>query len=168
MITLHQFARVWGTPNLSPFCCKVETYLRIARIPYEVADTFPPTAPKGKLPYLTDDGETISDSRFIVEYLKAEYDADLDRALSASQRAQSVAFQRMIEDDLGHDVLEVVAAAGLVRQQESDLRRPPSRRTRRGRVARAQVDPQGALGPGGSASASGIATSGPRWRETRA
>ena len=51
MITLHQFARVWDIPNLSPFCSKVETYLRMAGIPYEVADAIPPTAPKGKLPY---------------------------------------------------------------------------------------------------------------------
>ena len=62
MITLNQFARVWGIPNPSPFCTKVETYLRMAGIPYEVADAVPPQAPKGKLPYITDGGRKIADS----------------------------------------------------------------------------------------------------------
>ena len=28
MITLHQFARIWDIPNVSPFCSKVETLAR--------------------------------------------------------------------------------------------------------------------------------------------
>ncbi len=100
MITLHQFARVWDTPNLSPFCCKVETYLRMTGVPYRVADSVPPSAPKGKLPYITDDGEKIADSRLIIEYLRDRHHVDLDQPLSPAERAQSTAFQRMIEDDL--------------------------------------------------------------------
>ena len=38
-IKLFQFPRMFGIPNLSPFCCKLETWLRIAQIPYEVVDT---------------------------------------------------------------------------------------------------------------------------------
>ncbi len=100
MITLHQFAPVWDIPNLSPFCAKVETYLRMAGVPYEVADAIPPTAPKGKLPYISDGGKKIADSRFIIEYLRERYAVDLDAELTPSQRAESTAFQRMIEDDL--------------------------------------------------------------------
>ena len=100
MITLHQFARVWGIPNLSPFCCKVKTALRMAGLPYEVVDAIPAAGPKGKLPYITDGEKTISDSRFILEYLRETYDADLDRGLTAAERAESLAFQRMMEDDL--------------------------------------------------------------------
>jgi glutathione S-transferase len=99
MIRLYQFARVWGTPNLSPFCCKVETYLRIAKIQYEVVSAIPPSAPKRKLPYIDDVGTTVCDSRFIVEYLADRY-RDLDAGLTSAERAQSLAFQRMIEDDL--------------------------------------------------------------------
>ena len=32
MLKLYQFERTWGIPNLSPFCCKIETYLRMADI----------------------------------------------------------------------------------------------------------------------------------------
>lgn len=105
MITLHQFARVWDIPNLSPFCSKVETYLSLAEIPYRVSDAVPPTAPKGKLPYITDDGKKISDSRFIIAYLSEKYDADLDRGLTPPERAESLAFQRRIEDDLNWAVM---------------------------------------------------------------
>ena len=38
-IKLFQFPRMFGIPNLSPFCCKLETWLRITRVPYEVVDT---------------------------------------------------------------------------------------------------------------------------------
>jgi glutathione S-transferase len=100
VITLHQFARVWDIPSPSPFCAKVETYLRMAGIPYEVADAIPPTAPRGKLPYVVDGSETISDSRVIIEHLKERHGADLDRELTRPQQAESLAFQRMIEDDL--------------------------------------------------------------------
>jgi hypothetical protein len=32
-IKLFQFPRRFGIPNVSPFCCKLETWLRIARVP---------------------------------------------------------------------------------------------------------------------------------------
>ena len=54
-IRLFQFPRMFSVPNLSPFCCKLETWLRIAGIPYEVVDTpNPRNAPKGKLPFIED------------------------------------------------------------------------------------------------------------------
>jgi hypothetical protein len=37
-IKLFQFPRMFEVPNLSPFCCKLETWLRIAQIPYERGD----------------------------------------------------------------------------------------------------------------------------------
>lgn len=102
MITLHQFARVWDIPNLSPFCGKVETYLRMAAIPYQVADAdaVPPRAPRGQLPYITDDGRKVGDSRLIIDYLRDQYHADLDQGLTPRERAESMAFQRLIEDHL--------------------------------------------------------------------
>jgi hypothetical protein len=41
MITLYEFAPVWGIPNLSPARVKVETYLRMVRLPYEVRSAVP-------------------------------------------------------------------------------------------------------------------------------
>ncbi len=100
MIKFYQFAPAWGIPNVSPFCVKTETYFRMANLPYEKHNALPPQAPKGKLPFIDDNGRKIVDSRFIIEYLKETYGDTLDQYLNASQRAISVAMQRMIEDDL--------------------------------------------------------------------
>lgn len=101
MIRLHQFAPAFGLPNASPFCMKVETYLRMAGLPFELAndgDVF--KAPKRKLPYIDDGGTLVADSSFIVEHLKARHGDPLDATLSASQRALHTAFQRLFEENL--------------------------------------------------------------------
>jgi len=100
VIRLYQFAPVWGIPNLSPFCVKVETYLRLAALPYEIVDAVPPQGPKRKLPFIEDEGKRIGDSRFIIEYLKRTYGDPVDGHLAPAERAVSTAMQRLVEDDL--------------------------------------------------------------------
>lgn len=34
-IKLHKFGEVWGIADPSPFCLKVESFLREANVPYE-------------------------------------------------------------------------------------------------------------------------------------
>lgn len=98
MIKLYQFARAWNIPNPSHFCTKLETYLRMAEIPYEIVETLPLLAPKGKLPFIEDDGKKIADSRFIIAYLKKAFGDRLDSHLSREERAISTALQRLIEE----------------------------------------------------------------------
>jgi glutathione S-transferase len=102
MITLYQLPRSWGVPNLSQFCAKVATYLRLAEIPYQVATTLPIKAPRGKLPYIEDQGRKIivSDSRLIIRYLKANYGDPLDARLSAEEKGIATAWRRLIEEHL--------------------------------------------------------------------
>ena len=60
MIKLMQFPRMFGLPNPSPFCIKVEVLLKMAGLAYEcefVAN--PGKGPKGKLPAIKDDDEII-------------------------------------------------------------------------------------------------------------
>jgi glutathione S-transferase len=100
MIKLHQFARTWGIPNLSVFCVKVETYLRMNKLPYEIVESLPLKGPRGKLPYLEDGGRKLSDSRLIVNYLKEKY-GDPDKAqLTLEQQAIATAYQRLLEEHL--------------------------------------------------------------------
>ena len=100
MIKLHQFARTWGIPNLSVFCVKVETYLRMNKLPYEIVVPLPLKGPRGKLPYLEDDGRKLSDSRLIVNYLKEKY-GDPDKALlTPEQQGIATAYQRLLEEHL--------------------------------------------------------------------
>ncbi|MGI9132332.1 MAG: glutathione S-transferase family protein [Rhodoferax sp.] len=103
MITLYQFEPALGLPNASPFCMKLETYLRMAELPYVT----PPVAlrelgkaPKGKMPYITDGDATLADSTLIIDYLKSRYGDPLDGWLDAAQRTVALAFQRLLEENL--------------------------------------------------------------------
>lgn len=100
MIKLYQFARTWGIPNLSHFCAKTETYLRLAKLEYEAVPTLPLFAPRGKLPYIEDQGRKIADSRHIVRYLQSNYGDNLDVHLSAYDKSLARAFQRLLEEHL--------------------------------------------------------------------
>ncbi len=103
MITLYQFDPAFGLPNASPFCLKLETWLRMAGLPYQAPEmrlSALGKAPKGKMPYIVDGDTTIADSAFIIDYLKATYGDPLDGWLSPLLRAQALAFQRLLEENL--------------------------------------------------------------------
>lgn len=100
-ITLYQFPAAFGLPNASPFCMKVETYLRMAGIAYVSRyGMYQLRAPKKKLPYIEDDGRIVADSHLIINYLKSTCGDRLDAALTSAQRAQGTAILRLLEDSL--------------------------------------------------------------------
>jgi glutathione S-transferase len=106
MIKLYQFPPLWGLPNLSPFCIKVETYLRLADIPYQAINIHSPhKGPKGKLPFIVDGDKKIADSSFIIEYLKEKYGDKLDVSLTPTQKATGLAVQHLLEEHLYWNVL---------------------------------------------------------------
>ncbi len=103
MIKLYQFDPAFGLPNASPFCMKLETWLRMAELPFEIVPASLQAltrAPKGKMPYIEDQGVIIADSTFIIDHLKLAYGDQLDAWLNAEQRAVALAFQRLIEENL--------------------------------------------------------------------
>jgi glutathione S-transferase len=100
MIVLHQFPRSWGIPNLSQFCVKIETYLRLANLPYQIVESMPLKGPRGKLPFIEDQDKKISDSRLIVDYLKTAYGDPLDSWFSPTEKGIAMAFQRLLEEHL--------------------------------------------------------------------
>ncbi|MBI3574907.1 MAG: glutathione S-transferase family protein [Gammaproteobacteria bacterium] len=101
MITLYQFPPAWGLPNASPFCMKVETYLRMCNLPYTTVNVLNPAkGPKGKLPYITDGSNIVADSGLILDYLKKTYGDALDARLGTVERAQALAWQRLLEEHL--------------------------------------------------------------------
>jgi len=98
-IKLFQFPRMFSIPNLSPFCCKLETWLRIAQVLYEVVDTPDPRkGPKGKLPFIEDAGVRIADTSIIVNHLVQTRGVDPDARLDTSQRATALLVQRTLEE----------------------------------------------------------------------
>jgi glutathione S-transferase len=101
VIELFQFPTGLGVPNLSPFCMKVETWLRLAGLPYRSRFTVNlRKAPHGKLPVVRDQGRTIADSHTIVEELARAHGVDLDASLSPAERAVAQAFTRLCSDHL--------------------------------------------------------------------
>lgn len=106
MITLHQFPPAFGLPNASPFCLKLELYLRMAGLPYRNRYTLElHRAPKGKLPWIDDDGTVVADSGLIIDYLKLKFGDPLDGELNPVQRAQALAITRLLEEHLYWAVL---------------------------------------------------------------
>lgn len=98
VVRLHQFAPVWGR-NVSPFTLKLEAWLRLAGIPYEVvAVRNPARGPKGKLPFIEDDGVRVGDSSVIIEHLERTRGVSLDGGLDPLQQAEALALQRLLED----------------------------------------------------------------------
>lgn len=98
-IKLYQYRRALSVPNASPFCMKVETFLRMADLDYEVVTVMDPRkSPKGKLPYIVDDGKKIPDSGIILNYLTKRYRLKIDQDLSEKDRAIGLAFTRMMEE----------------------------------------------------------------------
>jgi glutathione S-transferase len=92
---------MFGIPNPSPFCLKLETWLRMTELPFETVRVVDPRkGPKGKVPWIQDNGHTIADSAFIIEYLEKMYGDRFETKLSAEQRATSLALQRLVEDHL--------------------------------------------------------------------
>jgi glutathione S-transferase len=97
MITLYGFGAGFGLPEISPFVTKTEVQLKMAGLAYRKERAMPPASPKGQLPFIADEGETVADSTFIRAHLERKYGIDLDAGLDMHQRAQAWAFERMIE-----------------------------------------------------------------------
>ena len=57
-----------------------------------------PAAPRGQLPYIVDDGETIGDSETIIAHVVGKYRLTIDAALTPAQRDTALLITRMLDD----------------------------------------------------------------------
>jgi glutathione S-transferase len=100
MIVLYCFGPLWGLPDPSPFVVKTAVQLKMSGLPFRTDKSRPPEAPKGKLPFIEDNGVRIGDSVFIREHLERKYGVDLDAGLDTRQRALGWAVEKVVEDHL--------------------------------------------------------------------
>ncbi len=101
MIDLYQFTPAFGIPNISPFCMKLEAFLRISNIPFQIIyEDDPRKSPKGKLPYIRDNGIVIGDSELIIDYLESKLEFHVDGHLDSQKTATHHAFVRMLDEHL--------------------------------------------------------------------
>ena len=83
MIRLYSFGSSFGVMDPSPFVVKVDVFMKMVQLPYEVIEGAEnlKIAPKGKLPFISDNddnGETkVADSQAIIEYLTEKYQLSL-------------------------------------------------------------------------------------------
>jgi len=100
MVTLSKYVPAWGLSDISPFCIKVETYLRMAKVPFRVVVADGRKAPKKKLPFVEDGGKVMCDSRDIIDHFEAKLENPLDGELSPRERAMATAFRGLIEEEM--------------------------------------------------------------------
>ncbi|KAJ3200294.1 hypothetical protein HDU67_002150, partial [Dinochytrium kinnereticum] len=96
MIVLHVYERPRKVPGLANL---VETILRVTQTPY-IRLTNTGMSLKGQKPYITYNGEEISDSYFCVKWLEEKMGVSLDSGLEASERGAVEAYRTMIEEGL--------------------------------------------------------------------
>lgn len=99
-ITLYSIKPAWGVPNISPACAKLETWLRMTGVDYEIAPLDISLAPKGKMPFMRIGDEVMGDSTLIIERLSKALGQDLDANMGSTERAVAHAFRRMLKEHL--------------------------------------------------------------------
>lgn len=106
MITLYGFGRAFGGADPSAFVCKTEVLLKMSGLPFTLKRGDLRKSPKGKLPFINDDGVVVSDSSFIRAYLEEKRGADFTGGYTPAERAAGLAFERMCEDHLYWAIVE--------------------------------------------------------------
>ena len=91
--------------SLSPFCAKLDVYLRMTGLEYRYLVGDPRKSPTGKLPYLRDNTTILSDSQLIIEYLTETYKVDIDDGLTVDELAQAHMLRRTVEESLYFHIL---------------------------------------------------------------
>ena len=69
IVYLVQFPISPTIRTISPFALKLETYLRLKKVPYECVYSFK-FSKKGQIPYIELNGEQIADSNIIIQELE--------------------------------------------------------------------------------------------------
>ncbi|MDP2305624.1 MAG: glutathione S-transferase family protein [Pseudomonadota bacterium] len=98
MLIVHQPPPVWGLASAGPFCVKLQAWLRLAGIPYDVGAADPHKGPKGKVPWIEDGGVRLGDSELIIAHLAAKHRVDLDGWLDPRQQATARLVRRTLEE----------------------------------------------------------------------
>src|SRR5436853_5631559 len=98
MLTLYSYPELFGVADNNGYGLKVFAFLRLAGVPFRHEHIFDAsTAPRGQLPYIVDDGETIGDSDTIIGCLIRKYRLTIDGGLTPAQRDVSHLITRMLD-----------------------------------------------------------------------
>ena len=99
MLTLYSYPELFGVADNNGYGLKAYAFLKLAGVPFVHEHIFDASAaPRGQLPYIVDDGETIGDSETIIAHAIAKYRLTIDAALSPAQRRMHLLVTRMLDD----------------------------------------------------------------------
>ena len=99
MLTLYSYPTLFGVADNNGYGLKVYAFLRLAGVPFKHEHIFDASkAPRGQLPYIVDDGETLGDSEAILAWLTRKYDLKIDAGLTDAQRDMNLLTIRMLDD----------------------------------------------------------------------
>ncbi len=99
MLTLYSYPTLFGVADNNGYGLKVYAFLKLAGIPFQHEHIFDASkAPRGQLPYIVDDGETVGDSETILAFLTQKYRVTMDAALTGAQRGQNLFVTRTLDD----------------------------------------------------------------------
>ena len=99
MLSLYSYPALFGVADNNGYGLKVFAFLKLAGLPFTHQHVFDASAaPRGQLPYVVDDGETIGDSETIIAHAIAKYRLSIDAALSPDARRTNHLVTRMLDD----------------------------------------------------------------------
>ena len=99
MITLYSYPTLFGVADNNGYGLKVFAFMRLAGLPFVHEHIFDASAaPRGQLPYIVDDGETVGDSETIIAHLIGKHRLTIDAALGARERDLSLLVTRLLDD----------------------------------------------------------------------
>jgi glutathione S-transferase len=101
MVYVFQFTRSPVIPSISPFCLKLESWLKMMKVPYTNVDhkcKF--RSKKGLLPFVELNGEEIADSNKIIEVLAKKLEKEMPAELTQDQKNVQHAMVAMVENHL--------------------------------------------------------------------
>src|SRR6201984_2354117 len=99
MLTLYSYPPLFGVADNNGYGLKVFAFLKLAGVPFRHEHIFDASkAPRGQLPYVVDDGETVGDSETIMAYVTRKHGVTLDAALNSAQRTTNLLITRMLDD----------------------------------------------------------------------
>jgi len=90
---------LFGLEDNNPYGLKVFAFLKLCGLPFDhrhILDT--KSAPRGQLPYIVDNDESIGDSDAIVAHLKRKYSLTIDGSLTNAQQDLHLLIRRTLDD----------------------------------------------------------------------
>lgn len=97
VVYLYTFPEHPTLGQVSAPCAKLEAFLKLKKIAYEVVRTTDTNqSPTGRLPMIELDGEAVADSTFAIKFLMEKF--DIKEELTSAQRAKGVALRRILEE----------------------------------------------------------------------